>query len=205
MKIGRYPVKRKYSVPRLLSDIVSAVILFIITYLAFVFIDECNTVYSYAEVENERLNLVQSLKYLAFVPVILAFAVTIFTVVFVLVSKKAPKKYSLTVKTAQQYYIILADAVSLVRVPILLALFEVSYYVQNIIIGFEVSYFSIQFVCDILLAVIIIRFTMHRFAKLCSGKSASTSVSDNPVIKEIEAKNAEKEITDIKADEKKGD
>ena len=188
MKIGRYPVKKTYSIPRAIADAASAIILFVLARTAFSFFDDCDTIYSYAAVQSSELDALQRNKYFALIPVIIAFAFTVFTVIFVLVSHKEPKNITLNKKTAQRYYVILADAATLIRIPVLLALIEVSYYIQQAMLVREVSYFSIQFICDILIALIIWRFTAHRLEKL--GESAPAPAAENVIkVKAVAAEN----------------
>ena len=181
MKIGRYPVKRTYSIPRAIADIASALILFVLVRTTISFFDRCSSIYRLAAVHSEQLSALQRYKYLALIPVILALAATAATVVFVLVSHSAPKDLTLSKKNAQRYYVILADAATLIRIPALLALVEVSYYMQQAMLVQEVSWFSIQFICDILIALIIWRFTLHRINRL--GEDAAAAQTDEGIIK----------------------
>lgn len=181
MKIGRYPVKKTYSIPRVIADVASALILFVLVRTTIAFFDQCDSIYKLAAVHSEQLEALQRYKYLALIPVILAFAATAATLIFVFVSHKEPKKLTLNKKNAQRYYVILADAATLIRIPVLLALVEISYYMQQAMLVQEVSYFSVQFICDILIALIIWRFTLHRIGRL--GESAPAAPADENVIK----------------------
>ncbi len=181
MKIGRYPVKKTYSIPRVIADAASALILFVLVRTTISFFDQCDSIYKLAAVHSEQLEALQRYKYLALIPVILAFAATAATLIFVFVSHKEPKKLTLNKKNAQRYYVILADAATLIRIPVLLALVEISYYMQQAMLVQEVSYFSVQFICDILIALIIWRFTLHRIGRL--GESAPAAPADENVIK----------------------
>lgn len=193
MKIGRYPVKKTYSIPRVIADVASALILFVLVRTTISFFDQCDSIYKLAAVHSEQLEALQRYKYLALIPVILAFAATAATLIFVFVSHKEPKKLTLNKKNAQRYYVILADAATLIRIPVLLALVEISYYMQQAMLVQEVSYFSVQFICDILIALIIWRFTLHRIGRL--GESATAAPTDEKVIK-VMAVTPEK--TDVK-------
>lgn len=193
MKIGRYPVKKTYSIPRVIADVASALILFVLVRTTISFFDQCDSIYKLAAVHSEQLEALQRYKYLALIPVILAFAATAATLIFVFVSHKEPKKLTLNKKNAQRYYVILADAATLIRIPVLLALVEISYYMQQAMLVQEVSYFSVQFICDILIALIIWRFTLHRISRL--GESATAAPTDEKVIK-VMAVTPEK--TDVK-------
>ena len=198
MKIGRYPVKRTYSIPRAIADIASALLLFVLVRTTISFFDQCSSIYGLAAVHSEQLSALQKYKYLALIPVILAFAATAATVVFVLVSHRAPKNLTLSKKNAQRYYVILADAATLIRIPALLALVEVSYYMQQAMLVQEVSYFSIQFICDILIALIIWRFTLHRINRL--GEDAPAAQADESIIK-VKAAGAPKKAATTDTDE----
>ena len=193
MKIGRYPVKKTYSRPRVIADVASALILFVLVRTTISFFDQCDSIYKLAAVHSEQLEALQRYKYLALIPVILAFAATAATLIFVFVSHKEPKKLTLNKKNAQRYYVILADAATLIRIPVLLALVEISYYMQQAMLVQEVSYFSVQFICDILIALIIWRFTLHRIGRL--GESATAAPTDEKVIKVMA-------VTPEKTDEK---
>lgn len=190
MKIGRYPVKKTYSIPRAIADAASALILFVLVRTTLSFFDECSTIYSYAAVHSGELDALQKNKYLALIPVVLALAATVLTVIFVLVSHKEPKNITLDKKTAQRYYVILADAVTIIRIPVLLAFVEISYYMQQAMLMREVSYFSIQFICDILIALIIWRFTLHRLNGLAKRAPAENTAENVVKVKAVGRGNA---------------
>lgn len=203
MKIGRYPVKKTYSIPRAIADIASALILFVLVRTTVSFFDQCDSIYKLAAVHSEQLDALQHYKYLALIPVVIAFAATAATVIFVLVPHREPKSITLGKKTAQRYYVILADAATLIRIPVLLALVEVSYYVQQAMLVREVSYFSIQFICDILIALIIWRFTLHRMSKL--GESAPAAPANENIVKVKAVKSDTAEKTDTTNTTTEGD
>ncbi|MGN1423692.1 MAG: hypothetical protein ACI4XA_09970 [Oscillospiraceae bacterium] len=201
MKIGRYPVKKTYSIPRAIADAASALILFVLVRTTLSFFDECSTIYSYAAVHSSELEALQRNKYLALIPVVLALAATVFTVIFVLVSHREPKNITLDKKTAQRYYVILADAATLIRIPVLLAFVEISYYIQQAMLMREVSYFSIQFICDILIALIIWRFTLHRLGGLAQRAPAEKTAENVVKVKAVGRGNApEKTAVEISPD-----
>ena len=75
--------------------------------------------------------------------------------------KNAPK-YVITKATVQKYSDIVITAITCVRIPVLLAVFEGMCIHQSVMVGNTDGIFTLQIPLDILLSVIIIRFSMHR-------------------------------------------
>ena len=80
--------------------------------------------------------------------------------------KKLPKKYTITEVTAQKYSDIYITAVTCIRIPVLLALFEGMCMHQSIMMRQYEGVFTLQIPLDIIVTAIIICFSLLRVRKL---------------------------------------
>ena len=171
MKIGKYPVKHTYKIPRMIADVFSVALLILIisgtisffrSYAAL--IAHINTFNSEnAEILAQYFD--QSLNWrfgLALIFPVLGLGVIVTYIVLVLKSHKF-SGYSVTKLTAQKYYDLYSFCASLCKIPALLGIFDMMYITDQYLLGDkEISFFSIQVLCDILLIIIIVRFGIHR-------------------------------------------
>ena len=93
-------------------------------------------------------------------------------------SKKMPKKYIVTEENAQKYSDIYITAVTCVRIPVLLAVFELMAMQQSVMTGNTTNIFTLQIPLDILLSIILIRFSLHR-VKAGQPKPKEVTFKDN--------------------------
>lgn len=94
--------------------------------------------------------------------IFVALAVIVISLVMIYKPKKTPKKYVVNEENAQKYSDIVITAITCVRIPVLLAVFEMMMMHQAIMKYDTQSVFSLQIPLDILLSIIIIRFSVHR-------------------------------------------
>ncbi|MCM1053919.1 MAG: hypothetical protein NC394_00210 [Bacteroides sp.] len=161
MKIGSIKVKRNYQIAQMALDAVAALIL-----TATV---QC--VISFGEFITSQNQLILSvnseIKGLVvwqwnLVWIAAAAAVVAVSLVMIYKNKKMPKKYIVNEANAQKYSDIVITAITCVRIPALLAVFELMAMHQSIMTGNTRGIFTLQIPLDILLSVIIIRFSAHR-------------------------------------------
>lgn len=175
MKIGKFPVKRTYKPARIISDalslipayvIVSSTIHFFPTYKATVneilneawLAGDMRLFYKYEESLAYR-------QYSAWIFPALVLAVFAAYLILTLKSHKLAK-YNITKQNAQAVYNWYAFAVSLCKLPILLALLDAMYITHQRLMFNYVSVFSVQMILYVVLVVIIIRLSVHRIKAL---------------------------------------
>lgn len=161
MKVGDFKVKRKYQIAQMVLDVVAAIIFVVIIRCVFSFgayIDEQNRIIHSANSEIEGLVVWQW----NIIWIVIAALVIIASLLMIYLPRKMPKKYIITKETAQKYSDIVITAITCVRVPVLLAVFEGMCIHQSVMVGNTEGIFTLQIPLDILLSVIIIRFSIHR-------------------------------------------
>lgn len=171
MKIGKFPVKRTYKPARIISDALSLLIAYVIVSSTIHFFptykSTVNKVLSEAWLAGDmRLfyKYEESLayrQYSAWIFPALAAAVFAAYLILTLTSRKLAK-YNITKQNAQAVYDWYAFAVSLCKLPILLALLDAMYIVHQRLMFNNVSVFSVQMILYVVLVVIIIRLSVHR-------------------------------------------
>lgn len=161
MKIGTIKVKRNYQIAQMVLDAVAALILVAIIQCVMSFgdfITSQNQLILSVNSEIEGLVVWQwNLIWIA-----AAAAVVAVSLVMIYKPRKMPKKYIVNGDNAQKYSDIVITAITCVRIPALLAVFELMAMHQSIIIGNTKNIFTLQIPLDILLSIIIIRFSLHR-------------------------------------------
>lgn len=171
MKIGKFPVKHTYKPARIISDALSLVAAYVIVSSTIHFFP------TYKITVNEILNEAwlagdmrlfykyeESLAYRQYSAWIFpALVIAVFAAYLILTLKShAFAKYKITKQNAQAVYDWYAFAVSLCKLPILLALLDAMYIVHQRLMFNKVSVFSVQMILYVVLVVIIIRLSVHR-------------------------------------------
>lgn len=161
MKVGTIKVKRNYQIAQMVLDAVAALIT--------VAIFQC--VMSFGDFITSQNQLILSVNGSVqglvvwqwnLIWIFIAAAVIAVSLVMIYKPKRLPKKYTVTEENAQKYSDILITAVTCVRIPALLAVFEMMAMHQSIMTGNTKNIFTLQIPLDIVLAIIIIRFSVHR-------------------------------------------
>ena len=161
MKIGKITVRRSYKPSRIICDIISLAGAAVIVYMTERFINGTQGL------TGDRVALS------AIFPVL---ALGVLAVYAVLVLKShAFKKYKITKKNAQVIYDWYAFSVSLIKLPLLLIIFESMLTFQEISLGIAVNLMNIRLILYIFLIAIIIRMAIHRINTL-SHEEKSTDV-----------------------------
>lgn len=170
MKIGKYPVKHSYKLARMLSDLMSLVVAYVIFSATFNFFAQYKQAIN--RIGNKNLDFVRqhgySLAYRQyFVWIFPLLVAAVFAVYLVLVLKNHKfAKYRVTKQNAQAVYDWYAFAVSLCKLPLLLSVFDIMYIVHQRLMFNNVSAFSLLTVICAFMIVIIIRLSFHRISIL---------------------------------------
>lgn len=161
MKIGTIKVKRNYQIAQMVLDAVAVIIFIVIVQgvLSFgTYITEMNE--SILKYNPDIEGLVEWQWNIVWI--VIAAIVTVVSLLMIYLPRKMPKKYIVNSDNAQKYSDILITAITCVRIPALLAVFEGMCIHQSVMIGVTDGIITLQIPLDILLALIIIRFSVHR-------------------------------------------
>lgn len=161
MKIGTIKVKRNYQIAQMVLDAVAVIIFIVIVQcvLSFgAFVSEINE--NIMRINSDVTGLV--VWQWNIIWIVIAAVVILISLLMVYLPRKMPKKYIVNSDNAQKYSDILITAVTCVRIPVLLAVFEGMCIHQSVMTGVTDGIITLQIPLDILLIVIIIRFSVHR-------------------------------------------
>lgn len=162
MKIGNVEIRRTYRPARIVCDVVTLAALVVVT-------------------KNAADLLMQTKNFLGFVgalPLLFPAAGIGMCAAYIILTFKSLKfkRYKITKQNAQNVYDWWAFSLSLVKVPLLLAMFEGEYqFLYWAVTG--KSRFGIALLLYILLAVIIIRLMIHRIRSLTVVKKVQKDES----------------------------
>lgn len=167
MKIGKYPVKFKYKVARLVSDVFSLGLAVLIVSVTKYFLQTYEYMLQRMGADNvetitEQYN--SGLEWQRWLALIFpALVLALFAAYIVLTLKSHPfRRYNVTKLTAQECWNVYALCASLCKIPVLMGIFDVMYIFHQNMLGGHESPFSIQLVLDAIIIAIIIRLGMHR-------------------------------------------
>lgn len=163
MKIGKYPVKKSYKLARIISDVLSLAIAYLILNTTLNFFKQYKIAINQmgiAAVYEYGYSLAYR-QYFAWIFPGLVLAVFAAYLILVLKSHRFAK-YDITKQNAQAVYDWYAFAVSLCKLPLFLGIFDVMYIFHQRMMFNKVSLFSIQLILDVLIIIIIIRLSVHR-------------------------------------------
>lgn len=186
MKIGKFPVKPRFKPARIISDAIS------LAAVAFIFVLTVNFFPQYTAAviaEGQRdlygtlLKYGETLTYRHYFAWIFpALAVIVLAIYAILTLKSHEfRKYKVTKKNAQAVYDWYAFAVSLCKIPLLMAIFEVMYVYQRVMLFESVGAFSYQIVLYLVVLAIIIRFSVHKIRKITEVEETDTESDDCPI------------------------
>ena len=182
MKIGNYSVKHSYKPARIISDVLSLGITVLIIFSTLNFfplykarINEIGAV-NLAIVAKYRYSLSYRQYFAWIYP---ALAVIIFGVYLILILKNHRfAKYDITAANAQSVYDWYAFAVSLCKIPLLLAVLDMMYVFHQRMMFIEVRLFGFQYILYALLIVIVVRLSVHRIKGLTQKDKKSNKADD---------------------------
>lgn len=175
MKIGKYPVKRRFKPARIVADVISLGIAATIFVLTVGFFPRYRAALSKAA-EQDLYGILfkygESLTYRHYFAWIFpALAVIVIAAYLILTLKSHEfRKYKITKDNAQAVYDWYAFAVSLCKIPALMAIFEVMYVFQRRMMFETVNPFSYQIVLYFVIIAVIIRFSVHKIRKITEIK-----------------------------------
>ncbi len=160
MKIGEIKVKRNYRIAQMVLDTVALIIYIVIIQCTFsfgAFIDEQNKLIHSVNSEIKALVVWQW----SIIWILVGAGVIIASLLMIYLPRKMPKKFIVNEENAQKYSDIVITAISCVRIPVLLAVFEGMCIHQSIMVG-QYNVFTLQIPLDNIVSLTIIRFSMHR-------------------------------------------
>ncbi len=161
MKVGEYKVKRNYLIAQMVLDAVAVIIMIVICKCVFsfgAFVDQQNKLVHDSNSEVTGLLVWQW----NIVWIVIAALVIAASLLMIYLPRKLPKKYIVNAENAQKYSDIVITAITCVRIPVLLAVFEGMCIHQSVMVRNYEGIFSLQIPLDIIVTLIIIRFSIHR-------------------------------------------
>lgn len=163
MKIGEYKIKRNYQIIQMVVDAFAVILLVVIVQCTLAFREQ---VLSRNELIQGSSSAIDTSMLVSWVPnivwAILAIVFVGVSIFFTFKNRNLPKKYKINKENAQKYSDIVITAITCIRIPVLLGIFDMMYIHQQRMMYQNESLFSLQVLLDALLIVIIIRFSMHR-------------------------------------------
>lgn len=175
MKIAKYPVKYKYKVARLVSDVFSLGLAVLIVSVTKYFLESYENMLKRIGADNVDLITEQynsGFEWQRWLALIFpALVLALFAAYIILTLKSHPfKKYNVTKLTAQECWNVYALCASLCKIPILMGIFDVMYIFHQNMLGQKESPFSLQLILDAIIIAIIIRLGMHRISSITAPK-----------------------------------
>ena len=198
MKIGKYPVKHSYKLARIISDVISLAIAYLILNATLNFFTQYKIAIN--KIGNENMMIVYeygySLAYRQYFAWIFPGLVLVVFAVYLILVLKSHKfaKYNVTKQSAQAVYDWYAFAVSLCKLPLFLGIFDMMYIFHQRMMFNRVSLFSIQLILDVFIILIIVRLSVHRIRALTHTEK--TEKTDSGGVKAKIADDDEDEKTD---------
>lgn len=186
MKIGKYPVKPSFRIARIVSDILSVGIAVLIFSVTANFIRQYRLMLQkigaegVSEIEDNYIGGFSWSYWLSLIFPALVVGVFAAYLILTLTSRKM-SKFNITKRTAQDVYDWYAFAVSVSKIPVLMGIFDIMYIFHRRMLGDKISFFSLQVLLDIVIVVIIFRFTIHRIRKITEVKDTDRSADDSVV------------------------
>ncbi len=209
MKIGKYPVKHTYRLPRFIADVLSLGLVVLIVSATFSFFESYEDFYSMFDTTNQTAmeTLMKNdpnyewKQHLAWIFPALALVVMIVYIVLVLKSHRLAS-YEINKRTAQQCYDAYAFGVSLCKIPVLMIVFDMMCIAQDKLLNsmYGLSWFSWLTLLCVVLILIIVRYTAHRLSHITAKPQQEKS--DAVQVKAVVAKKEESGC-DEKAEENK--
>ncbi|MDY4588987.1 MAG: hypothetical protein SPD47_11110 [Oscillospiraceae bacterium] len=192
MKIGKYPVKRSYKIPRLITDVFSVGLAVFILSVEYMFM----TVYE----DNLRQNIGENIDKLAqadptiawkhWITMIFPAAVLAVFAVYIILTNTSHRFSSLNItkRTAQRVSDMYALCVSLCKIPALMFISEMMMITHNKMLMSDEGWFTIQLVLDLVIIALLICFFRRLLERITqSGEtSTDTAVHVRSVVRETD-------------------
>lgn len=163
MKIGKYPVKHSYKIPRIISDVFSVGLAIFICSVEIMFLTVYEDTLTRYIGEEQLQTLAQTdssigwKHWLTLIFPVLVLAVFAAYLILVLKSHRF-KGLNITKRNAQKVYDMYAMCVSLCKIPALMLISEMMMITHNKMLMSEESWFTVQLVLDLLIIVLLIAF-----------------------------------------------
>lgn len=186
MKIGKYPVKPSFRIARIISDVLSLGIAVLIFSVTANFIRQYRLMLQkigaegVSEIEDNYIGGFSWSYWLSLIFPALVVGVFAAYLILTLTSRKM-SGFSITKRTAQDVYDRFAFAVSVCKIPVFMGIFDIMYIFHRRMLGDKISIFSLQVLLDIVIVMIIIRFTIHRIRRITETESNERSADDSVV------------------------
>lgn len=152
MKIGKITVRRSYKLSRIICDVISLAGAAVIVYMTERFINGTQA----ADGKQAALSVIFPVLALGVLAVYAALTL----------KSHAFKRYKITRKNAQDIYDWYVFSISLIKLPLLLIIFESMLTFQEISLGIAVNLLNFRLVLYIFLIAMIIRMSIHRVKTL---------------------------------------
>ncbi len=148
MKIGKYPVKHSYKIPRIISDVFSVGLAVFICSVEIMFLTVYEDTLTRYIGEEQLQTLAQT-----------DGSIAVFAAYLILVLKSHRfKGLNVTKRNAQKVYDMYAMCVSLCKIPALMLISEMMMITHNKMMMSEESWFTVQIVLDLLIIALLIAF-----------------------------------------------
>ena len=163
MKIGKYPVKHSYKIPRIISDVFSVGLAIFICSVEIMFLTVYEDTLTRYIGEEQLQTLAQTdssigwKHWLTLIFPVLVLAVFAAYLILVLKSHRF-KGLNITKRNAQKVYDMYAMCVSLCKIPALMLISEMMMITHNKMMMSEESWFTVQIVLDLLIIALLIAF-----------------------------------------------
>lgn len=202
MKIGKYPVKHSYKIPRLITDVFSVGLAIFILSVEYMFM----TLYE----ENLRTNIGENIDKLAqadptigwkhWITLIFPAAVlAVFAVYLVLVlTSHRMSRLNITKRNAQKVRDLYALCVSLCKIPALMFISEMMMITHNKMLMSDEGWFSVQLVLDLVVIALLICVFRNLMIKATESVQSAeeNTVHVRAVVKEETPENPAPETKD---------
>lgn len=191
MKIGKYPVKHSYKIPRIIADVFSVGLAVFICSVEIMFMtvyDDTLKTYIGGGALEKLMQADSSLGWKHWLTLIFPAAVlAVFAVYIVLVLKSHRLKgFNVTKRNAQKLYDMYALCASLCKIPALMFISEMMMITHNNMLMADEGWFTLQLVLDLLIIAILICLFRHLMQKMTEPEvhEESTAVRMTAVVKE---------------------
>lgn len=165
MKIGTLKVKRNYTILQMVLDAVALLICYATVQCVFSFGDFIDTMNDRITSSNSEVTGLVVWQW-NIVWVVISALVVVISLLMIYLPRKMPKKYVINETNAQKYSDIVITAITCLRIPALLAVFEGMCIHQNILTSAYDRIITPQIPFDIILSVVIIYFAVKSIKKI---------------------------------------
>lgn len=185
MKVGKYPVKHTYKIPRLIADVISLGLVVLIVSATVTFFGDYEAQLDILRIGQDNVETIvqnhdPSIAWRQWTALIFPALAVITLALYLILTLKSHsfKRFNITKRNAQQCYDEFAFCVSLCKLPVLIIIFDIMCIAQDKLLPFPkygFSWFSWSIILYGLIIAIIIRFTLHRLNSITAVTEAPRS------------------------------